>query len=58
MADEGVGESANIEVKEHFDNAVVMLVLIALFVSAFMGVGRAVGRKYNKPGVTSFFGGS
>jgi hypothetical protein len=58
MAEEDVSESAEVGVKEHFDNAVVMLILIALFVYAFGAVGRAIAKKTNKPGINTFFGGN
>lgn len=57
MAEVEESERADVGVRDHFDNAVVMLILIALFVYAFGAVGRAVAKKYNKPGVNTFFGG-
>lgn len=55
MAEESAGASASFN--EHFDIALVFLVLIALFVYGFGAVGRAAGNHFNAPGVTTFFGG-
>jgi hypothetical protein len=42
---------------EHFDSAIVMLVLITVFVFAIAAFGRYIGNKTNTPGLTAFFGG-
>jgi hypothetical protein len=55
MAEESAGGSVNIS--EHVNIAVVLLILIALFVYGFGAVGRHVGNKTNSPGVTAYFGG-
>jgi len=57
MAEEEVSEHAAAGLGEHFDNAAIMLILIALFVFGFGAVGRYVGNKLGSPGVTGFFGG-
>ena len=61
-AEEGItGEAGagrdRVHFSEHLDIAIVMLVLIALFVHAFGAVGRHVGNRSGRPGVTAFFGG-
>lgn len=56
MAD-GESASAKLDVSEHLDSAIIMLVLIALFVYAFGAVGRYVGNRAGWSGVTGFFGG-
>jgi hypothetical protein len=51
------GESANVDLHEHLDNALVMLLLITLFVTAMQAVGRYIGNRTGQSGVTAFFGG-
>jgi hypothetical protein len=55
--DESAGVGGKVDISEHFNIAIVMLILIALFVFGFGAVGRHVGNKTNSPGITSFFGG-
>lgn len=47
----------NVTLREHLDNPLVVLFLIAIFVYAIGGVGRYFGHRTNKPGISSFFGG-
>ena len=59
-AEEGAaagGASEKVSARDHFDNPLVFLVIIGLFVYGFGCAGRAAGNRFNKPGVTSFFGG-
>lgn len=42
---------------EHFDSAIVLLLLIVLFVAAAFAAGRYIGNTLGAPGVTGFFGG-
>lgn len=55
--DESAGISASGGVSEHFDIAIIMLILIAFFVYGFGAVGRYIGNTTNSPGITAFFGG-
>lgn len=55
MAEESAG--GKIDISEHFNIAIVMLILIAFFVYGFGAMGRHLGNKTNSPGITSFFGG-
>ena len=50
-----VGERASM--RDHMDNPLVFLFLIALFVYGVGCFGRAVGNRMDSPGVTAFFGG-
>jgi hypothetical protein len=57
MADGETG-SADIGVKEHFNNAITLGIIFILLVPAGMAVGRAIGRKVNAPGMVTYFGGT
>jgi len=57
MAEESESAGGSVAVSEHFNIAIVMLILIALFVYGFGAAGRALGNQMNAPGVTAFFGG-
>lgn len=50
-----VGEKASM--RDHMDNPLVFLLVIAVFVYGVGCFGRALGNRMNAPGVTSFFGG-
>lgn len=58
MADSEEGSvSEKADMRDHLDNPVVFLVVIALVVYGVGCFGRAVGNRTNQPGVTAFFGG-
>lgn len=44
------------EVKEHFDNPLVFIVLISVGVAAVFKLGQWTGHKIGAPGLSSFFG--
>ncbi|MGH7239271.1 MAG: hypothetical protein ACREHG_04290 [Candidatus Saccharimonadales bacterium] len=50
-------ESESVDVHEHLDSALVMLILITFFVYGAGALGRYAGNRLNKPGLTAFFGG-
>lgn len=54
---EAGGASEKVEARDHFDNPLVFLVVIGLFVYGFGCAGRALGNRIQKPGITAFFGG-
>lgn len=55
--DESGSIGGSVDLHEHLDIAIVMLLLIAFFVFAIGGVGRYIGNRSNMPGLTAFFGG-
>lgn len=57
MAEESASVGERASARDHLDNPLVFLVLIALFVYGVGCFGRAIGNRFDSPGVTSFFGG-
>lgn len=57
MAEESAGVGGSVDLHEHLNIAIVMLLLILLFVSSGQAIGRYIGNKLGAPGVTAFFGG-
>lgn len=57
MAEESGSVGGSVDLHEHLDIAIVMLILIAFFVFGFGAAGRYIGNNLNAPGVTAFFGG-
>jgi hypothetical protein len=57
MAEESANVGGSVDVHEHLDIAIVMLLLILFFVCGGMAAGRYIGNSLNAPGVTAFFGG-
>lgn len=57
MAEESGSVSEKATMRDHIDNPITVLMIIAVFVYAFGAFGRVVGNRFNQPGVTSFFGG-
>lgn len=55
--DIGENAGADVTVKDHFNNAVTLGIIFILLVPAGMGIGRALGRKLNLPGMVTYFGG-
>lgn len=55
--DDDASATEKVEARDHFDNPVVFLLVISVFVAGVFCVGRAVGNRFNQPGVTAFFSG-
>jgi hypothetical protein len=57
MAEEEAGVSEKATLRDHADNPIVVLLVIAIAVYAIGAFGRSAGNRFNQPGIVSFFGG-
>jgi hypothetical protein len=55
MAEEEVKEKASL--RDHIDNPIMVIIILAIAVSAVQAFARSAGNRFNQPGVVSFFGG-
>ncbi|MGH7239168.1 MAG: hypothetical protein ACREHG_03770 [Candidatus Saccharimonadales bacterium] len=53
---ESVSETSEVSLRDHLDNPLLVLVVIAIFVYAVGALGRWAGNSMHAPGVASFFG--